>query len=403
MNSLSLSHSTSETDLRLTDDMVCGHSVLDNRSDIGSKSEIGHPLRVCHISLTLCTGGLERLLVEFARHHDRERFELSFVVLQEQGQPADDIRHLGCEVLSLPLQELGRWERFRKMISLCHMLKPDVLHTHNAFPHWYGAIAGAWCRVPAIVHSRHGRRFGQNWKEKLQFALASRLSDRVVGVSDDTSALCRAVGRLSLEKVTRIWNGIDLDRFTYRGPNAKPVGISVGRLSAEKDFPTLIHAVSHVREVLSEFEFYLVGDGPERSRLEALAQELELDGCLHFLGERQDVPELLASSTVYAGSSLTEGISLTLLEAMAVGLPVVATNVGGNPEIVIPGETGALVETGDSRALAEEILKLCLNPWQAELYGRHGRSRVEQHFSIQGMVRQYESLYRTLLNNGVSR
>ncbi len=387
INSQSLIHSTS--------DLTVGGEA----SDYDLRQANRRPLRVCHVSLTLCTGGLERLLVDFARHYDRERFELSFVVLQEQGQPAEDIRNLGCEVLSLPLQKLGRWERFQKMISLCHMLKPDVLHTHNAFPHWYGAIAGTWCRVPAIVHSRHGRRFGQTWKEKLQFAVASRLSDRVVGVSDDTATLCRAVGHLSQKKVTRIWNGIDLNRFVYRVPNAKPVGISVGRLSAEKDFPTLIRAVSLVREALPEFQFYLVGDGPERNRLERLSQELGLDGCLHFLGERQDVPDLLAASTVYAGSSLTEGISLTLLEAMAVGLPVVATQVGGNPEIVIPGETGELIETGDSHALAKEILKLCLNPWQAESYGRNGRSRVERHFSIQGMVRQYESLYQTLLTH----
>ncbi|MEX1229799.1 MAG: glycosyltransferase [Planctomycetaceae bacterium] len=353
-------------------------------------------LRVCHVSLTLCTGGLERLLVDFARHHDRERYELSFVVLQEQGQPADDIRSLGCEVLSLPLQQMGRWERFRRMTSLVRMLKPDVLHTHNAFPHWYAAVAGKWSGVPVIVHSRHGRRFGHNWKERLQFAVASRLSDRVVGVSDDTARLCRDIGHLSSEKVTRIWNGIDLNRFAYRGPGSRPVGISVGRLSAEKDFPTLLRAVSLVHKALPEFRFLLVGDGPEREALETLSHELELDNCLQFLGERRDVPELLSQASVYAGSSLTEGISLTLLEAMAVGLPIVATRVGGNPEIVVPGETGELVDVRDGESLAREMLNLCVNPWQAERYGRQGRMRVEEHFSVQGMVRQYETLYRDL-------
>lgn len=353
-------------------------------------------LRVCHVSLTLCTGGLERLLVEFARHHDRERFELSFVVLQQQGQPADDIRNLGCEVISLPLETMRRGERFRKMISLCHRVRPDVLHTHNAFPHWYGAVAGKWSGVSTIVHSRHGRRFGHNWKERLQFAVASRLSDRVVAVSDDTATMCREIGYLPPHRVTRIWNGIDVDRFAYHGPSGQPVGISVGRLSVEKDFPTLFRAIVHVRQIVPDFQFLLVGDGPERASLERLAQELNLQGCLRFLGERRDVAELLARASLYAGSSLTEGISLTLLEAMAVGLPIVATRVGGNPEIVIAGETGELVDAGDDESLAKEMLRLCLNPWQAERYGRGGRTRVETHFSVRGMVRQYESLYQEL-------
>ena len=293
-------------------------------------------LRVCHVSLTLCTGGLERLLVDFARFHDRERYDLRFVVLQEQGQPADDIRNLGCDVSSLPLQQMERRDRFRKMTALLRTLEPDVLHTHNAFPHWYGSIAGKWSGVPVIVHSRHGRRFGQTWKERLQFAIASRLSDRVVAVSDDTKTLCRDVGHLTPQKVGRIWNGIDPQRFAFRGPSGRPVGISVGRLSAEKDFPTLLRAVSIVHNALPEFQFLLVGDGPERTSLQALSRDLKLENCVQFLGERRDVPELLSHASVYAGSSLTEGISLTLLEAMAVGLPIVATHVGGNPEIVVP-------------------------------------------------------------------
>lgn len=353
-------------------------------------------LRVCHMSLTLCTGGLERLLVDFSRHYDRDRFALSFVVLQDQGQPADDIRRLGCDVVSLPLQQLGRLERFRRLTALLRTIQPDVLHTHNAYPHWYGSVAAKFAGVPIVVHSRHGRRFGHNWKERLQFAIASRLSDRVVAVSNDTARLCRDIGRLDLTKVTRIWNGIDLDRFTFRGPSGQPVGISVGRLSAEKDFPTLLHAVALVREVIPEFRFLLAGDGPERTRLEALSRELGLNDCVEFLGERRDVPQLLSQASVYAGSSLTEGISLTLLEAMAVGLPIVATRVGGNPEIVIPGETGALVGVRDSEALAREMIALCINPYHAEKLGTAGRSRVERHFSIQGMVHDYEELYREL-------
>lgn len=355
------------------------------------------PIRVGHVSLGLSTGGLERLLVDFARFHDRSEFEMVFVALNEAGRPADDIVKSGCEVIALQSERAGRLERLQLLAQVLKDLRVDVVHTHNAFPHWYATAAARWARVPVVINTRHGQRFGQSWKARLQYWLASLMVNRVVAVSDDAARLCCQDDHLPASKVTRIWNGIDSDKFQYRGPVRRPVAISVARLSKEKDFPTLLRAVGIVRDEIPEFKLKIVGDGAERLALEKLAAEMRLGGTVEFLGEQSRVPELLAEAGFFVSSSLTEGISLTLLEAMAVGLPVLATAVGGNPEIVVPGETGLLVPAADPRALAKGIVQLCRDSDRWDEYGASGRLRVEKHFDIRRMVRDYENLYRDLL------
>src|SRR5690606_16438253 len=138
--------------------------------------------------------------------------------------------------------------------------------------------------------------------------------------------------------------------------------ISVARLSPEKDFPTLLRAVQKVVYLYPDFRLKIVGDGEERTRLELLAKELEIDRNVQFLGERKDVPQLLQDAGFFVSSSKTEGISLTLLEAMAVGLPIVTTSVGGNPEIVVDGETGKLVPPRDPDALGTAIIEMLESP-----------------------------------------
>src|SRR6185369_6443075 len=143
------------------------------------------------------------------------------------------------------------------------------------------------------------------------------------------------------------------------GPSSHPTAISVARLSGEKDFPTLIRAAALAVREVPEFRLQIVGDGGEHVALNALIRKLNIGPWVQLLGERNDIPELLANAGFFVSSSLTEGISLTLLEAMAVGLPVLATNVGGNPEIVDAGMTGRLVEPGNPQALADAIVAMC--------------------------------------------
>ena len=189
-----------------------------------------------------------------------------------------------------------------------------------------------------------------------------------------------------------IWNGIDLERFAFRGPQPTGPAVVVARLTAEKDVQNLLRAVRQVVDVLPQFRLEIAGDGPCRAELERLAAELGIGDRVRFLGEVRDVPALLARARLFVLPSQTEGISLTILEAMASGLPVVTTKVGGNPEIVESG-TGVLVPPRDPAALAHGILRVAGNPDEALFLGRAARRRVETHFDVRKMVAQYAAVY----------
>lgn len=356
--------------------------------------------RICHISMTLKTGGLERLLVEFGKHHDAARYDLRFIALADLGPPAEDLRHLGFQVGSMRFGQVGKLTVLRRLASILRQERIDIVHTHNTYAHFYGAVAARWAGVRHIINSQHGRGCGPGWKDRLLFRMANRLSRRVVGVSNDATKLCEGQDRGSAHKMTTIWNGIDSTRFAYHGPADAPIAISVARLSPEKDFSTLLRAVALVKPQVPDFRLLMVGNGAERTLLESLSRELGLTEQVEFLGERSDVPQLLKRAGFFVSSSKTEGISLTVLEAMAVGLPVVTTAVGGNPEIVEEGTTGHLVPSQDPAALAAAIVGMCRkrNEWSG--MGRVARDRIEQHFEIRQMIRGYEAEYAALVGPG---
>jgi glycosyltransferase involved in cell wall biosynthesis len=353
------------------------------------------PLKVCHVSLTLKTGGLERILADLAHHHLPERCEPTFLALREIGRFGEEIRALGRHVAVL--KDQSRFGGLREMARFFREHQFDIVHTHNTYPHIYGTIAARWAGVPVVVQTRHGQRAGHGWKSSLQYRWAARWTDRIITVSDDAAGLCVTADRIPAAKVTRIWNGIDLSQFRFTGPSTDLVAIAVARLSAEKDFPTLLRAMALVVPRVPTLRLKIVGDGPERAALESLADELHLRNNIEFLGERRDVPQLLTQAGFFVTSSLTEGISLTLLEAMAVGLPVVATSVGGNPEIVVDGETGRLAPAANPTALAAAIVAMCEDRAQWPAFGRAGCERAAAHFDIHRMARDYEDLYETII------
>ncbi len=363
------------------------------------RSTGGDRFRICHVSMTLLTGGLERLLVEFGRHHDASRFDLRFVSLAELGPPAEELRRMRFSVESVNLPGRGKLPALRSLRSLLQRDRVDIVHTHNTYAHFYGTVAASWAGVRHVINSQHGRGCGPRTKDKLLFRLANLKTSRVVGVSEDAAALCRGEDPWAASKTKVIWNGIDTSRFVYRGPAKAPVAISVARLSPEKDFPTLLKATAIVVRQVSDFKLMMIGNGAERAKLEAMAKSLGIEPNVQFLGERSDVPELLAQAGFFVSSSKSEGISLTILEAMAVGLPVVTTRVGGNPEIVLEGQTGYLVPDQNPEALATAMLQMLAQRDQWPAMGELGRKRVEQQFEIRTMIRQYEELYTEVLGS----
>lgn len=347
---------------------------------------------VVHISLGTEVGGMEKLLVEFARLTDRSRYKLSFVSLQKRGNLAPIIESHRWPVIAMDKREGLKPKLVFQLARMLRRIKPDVVHTHNTAAYVYGVLAAAIVRVPCIIHTRHGQRFDSSRRQTRVFRELSRWVDRVVTVSADSAQLTIEEG-IAVEKTQTIFNGVDLERFSVvpRRPCGKVV--VVARLSPEKDIASLIQAIDIARQRGSRLRLEIVGDGSERRRLEELSDSLQLGEQIQFHGVRDDIPEILAAASMFVLPSVTEGISLTLLEAMASGLPVIACNVGGNPEVVADGRTGILVPPRDPAAIAEAMQRLHQSESLSRQLGLEGRARVDAKFCIRRMVRAYESLY----------
>ena len=350
-------------------------------------------LRVAHVTLGLDVGGQEKLLVEFAHCADRRRFDLHFVSLGGRGVLAGDLEAWGW-----PVEALGEPSGFRPglVLRLARFFRDrriDVVHTHDERPHIYGAFAARLAGVRRLVHTRHhGMAFRLTPRQAGLVRLAARLTDRFVCVSADSAGQAVRHG-VSPRAVRVLHNGIDLTRFApaaFRGDG--PV-VTVARLSPEKDIDTLLKATALAAGEDADFRLEIAGDGPCMADLRRTAAELGLDNRVTFLGAVRDVPALLARAGLFVLPSRTEGVSLTLLEAMATGLAVVATQVGGNPEVVADGETGLLVPPGDPAALAAAMLRLRGNEWERRRMGQAGRRRVERRFDVRRMTAEYERLY----------
>jgi glycosyltransferase involved in cell wall biosynthesis len=366
---------------------------------IPPNTPIGRPLRVMHVASQLDVGGLEKLLVEFARHADRSAVALEFVSLSTAGKIAGEITALGWPVTALQSPDGFRLGTIWKLARLFRRRRVDVVHAHNTKAVIYCGLARRLARVGRLLYTRHGQRYGAKSRSNRLFRLAVRSVDDIVCVSEDAAKLSAAEG-LPAVKISAIRNGIDTARFAYTGPADGGPAVMVGRLSPEKDVQTLLDAVVIVARDEPAFRLEIAGSGSMLEPMKQRAAASGLAGTVTFLGNVNDIPALLGRASMTVLSSFTEGISLTLLEAMSRGLPVVATRVGGNPEVVVDGLTGRLVPARNAATLAAAILDLWRNPSASKSMGLAGNDRVKNHFDVRVMVRAYESLYRKVQGQG---
>jgi glycosyltransferase involved in cell wall biosynthesis len=336
-------------------------------------------------------GGQEKLLVEFARHAGRQQFALHFVSLSTRGPIADELEAAGWPVTALEAPDGLRPDLVMRLALLFRRLKADIIHTHDERPNIYAAPA-AWMTGMRCIHTRHSQGSKLSGRQQFLVRLSSMCNDAFVCISRDSARWAVRQG-VSRHRVTVRHNGIDLTRFAYTGPNASGPAVIVARLAPEKDIGTLLRAVALLRQSHPDFRLEIAGDGPERPSLEQIASELQLGETVRFLGTVREVPALLERARLFLLSSITEGVSLTLLEAMARGLPIVATRVGGNPEVVADGETGLLVPPSSPEALASAAAGLWTAPDLCARMGEAGRLRAESLFDVRAMVAAYEKLY----------
>jgi glycosyltransferase involved in cell wall biosynthesis len=351
-------------------------------------------VRVAHLVLNVEAGGLEAVVLNLVARSNGERFEHRVVCLEGKGALAPQFRAIGIPVDSLAAP--SRLVALARLLPWLRAWQPHVLHTHNAKPHLVGAMARALRRTSVLVHTKHGRNLPFVRRRLLWYHLAARMSDVIVAVSEDAAAEARELEHVSTSKLRVLYNGIDL--ASSPAPAASPAAaVCVARLHPIKDHVTLLRAARLVLDTRPDFRLALAGEGSERGRIEGVRAELGLAAHVSLLGHRSDVRDVLAASSLFVLASQSEGISLSVLEAMAASLPVVTTAVGGNNEVVAHGDTGLLVPPSSPEALARAILALLEDPGRARALGVAGRRRVERIFSLESMVARYEALYLELL------
>lgn len=365
---------------------------------------LNQPIPVVHLVTTLNTGGLEQLVLDLVRRCDRSKISPHVICLEVAGDLDAAFRAAGVVPKPLHMDGMSLPSRVWRLAGELRALRPHVLHTHNTGPHLLGMLAGKIARVSIHVHTKHGRNLGNQAKVALINRVASRFTDRVVGVSYDATDLARTVEKVDERRLAVIHNGIDLSKHSGRdeetlSDRVPGRAIHVARLNAVKDQPTLLRATRGVVDCHPEFCLDIVGDGPARQELESLTKQLHLENNVRFLGLRQDIPELLAQADFFVLSSISEGIALTLLEAMAASLPIVATDAGGNREIVEGERTGILVPVGNPEALAAGMIRLAGDAQLRKSMGAAGRRRVVEKFDINRVVAEYEALYLNLLGD----
>lgn len=356
-------------------------------------------VRVVHLVTTLNVGGLEMVVYHLVHHCDRTRFEPFILCLEGAGTLAPRFEALGVPVEIVSGSKSSKVGRLFHLTGRLTAIRPDVLHTHNPTPHYFGSAAALLARVPVLVHTKHGRNYPDVPRKVLLNRLAAFLTDRVVAVSANAAEVTLRIERVPGRQVCVIRNGIDLAGYPPVAPRGEPSRrvIHVARLQEIKGQHTLLRAARMAADVLHDFRLDIVGDGPARDELHALHADLRLGDRVRFLGERPEIAELLTWADLFVLPSLTEGLSLTLLEAMAAGLPIVATDVGGNAEVVVDGQTGLLVPPQAPADLAAAMIRLLCDPDLSRRMGRAGRARVEKEFDVQRVVARYEALYEELL------
>lgn len=374
------------------------------------------PPLIVHIIYRLDIGGLENGLVNLINRMPPERYRHAIICLTDHSSFRSRIQRddVACYALH---KRIGKdlW-MFWRLFKLLRQLKPAIVHTRNlatlecVLP---AALAGVRCRV----HGEHGRDVedmdGSSVKLQWLRRFFKPFVSRYIPLSRDLEAYLHEKIGVPPERMTQIYNGVDSDKFRppvdgreslpvadFAGPGSIVVG-TVGRMQIVKDQLTLVRAflqvLKAVPDVRKHLRLVLVGEGPLRAVAENILAEADALQLAWLPGARHDIPELLRGLDVFVLPSLAEGISNTILEAMATGLPVVATHVGGNPELVEDGVTGTLVPASDPMAMAAVIADYFLDAGKRQCHGKAAREMVERKYSMDAMVAAYMGVYDRVL------
>lgn len=358
-------------------------------------------------------GGAQTHLLALASRLDRGRFSPAITCLLYEGEMAESVR-----AADLPLEALGARRIYgltavRSFVRLVRRLRrerPAIVHTYLTSANVFGALAARAAGVPHLLTSRRDTGFGDSPTLSRALTLTSRGATKIVCVSEDVAEVVACRERADRSKLVVIPNGIDLERFSPRGcrlearrrlglPDDARVAITVTHITPVKGMDVLAEAAPRILEQLPETWFVVVGDGdePDEASFRRLLDDRGLRDRFILAGDRTDIPDLLEAADLFVLPSRSEGQPNALIEAMAMGLPIVATRVGGVPELAADGEEALLVPPESPPALASACTSVLASPELGRRLGAAGRDRARRAHDAAVMARQYESLYTDVL------
>lgn len=367
---------------------------------------------IVHIIYRLGIGGLENGLVNLINRLPQERFQHAIICLTDSTDFSRRLQRSDVAIYEVHKRAGQDWSSFVRVYRLLKQLKPAIVHSRNLAAIEY-QLCAFLAGVPYRVHGEHGWDVfdpeGNNVKYQWLRRLLGVLIHRFIPLSRHLQEYLEQKVGIPRRKITRICNGVDTKVFYPRdGDRVVPVGCSidlnnkivigvVGRMHGVKDQLTLVKAYIEAGKQQPQFyrvtRLMLIGDGPLREEAMGLLRANNLSEHVWLPGERNDIPDILRSLDIFGLPSKAEGISNTILEAMATGLPVIATRVGGNPELVVDGETGLLIEKEDVQAMTEAMLKLAFNEDIRQRFASAAYQRAVNEFSIDSMVSRYQRVY----------
>ena len=373
------------------------------------------PPLIVHVIHHLVIGGMENGLVNLINGLPAEAFRHAIVCIEEDSDFRDRLQRPDVEVIPLHRSKIGVMQLRRKLYQTFKSRQPAIVHSRN-MSGLDAILPARLAGVPVRIHGEHGWDVndlqGNHWKPALLRRLHAPLVSHYITVSEHLKTYLQQRIGVAAERITPIVNGVDTDHFqpASSAPDLFPTGFlpeqaliigTVGRLQPVKDQATLVRAFAALRasspQLHERLRLVMVGDGPMRAQLQALIDELQLTDSTWLPGARDDVPELLQAMDIFVLPSLAEGISNTILEAMATGLPVLASQVGGNPELVLHGQTGALFAPGDVLALADLIKNYTNDPALLAQHADRARAIAVSEYSLETMVTRYQQVYESLL------
>ena len=383
-----------------------------NTAETASGERSGRPLRVCFMIEELKPAGTELWILRAIESLDRRIVQPYLCLLEGTSDISRSLEPQDCPVLSLGITNIKRpaaWRAMGRLIAFLRRERIDVLQVHHATPMYVGVVAGSFAGVPHIVQTKYSVGY---WLRGVDLWL-HRLLNRFVDVTIANCHACKLAAqqqeRASADRIVVLENGITLPEYEpvaqqrdFQGDHAgQSVGM-VANLRAVKDPETFVRAARLVVDRFPRAEFHLAGDGPLRGSLNSLIRELKLDGQVILHGSVTDVPRFLEHIDIGVLCSLSEGLPHVLMEYMAAKLPIVATNVGGNPELIDDEVTGSLVEPGDAVGLANAIGRFLSDREFAQRCADAAHQRVHQHYSTEAMLQRFEAFYTALQTHGAS-